>query len=560
MARVFWALVCILAGAMFCLQMSEVLQRFFSYPKKITVEVVPTPVPFPSISICNMRNMDVFVLNTLNRMFLEDDKPYNHINASDNTFINEYMKLVAKYAPLFWTYQESHAKVFQEVFSRTTFSANIAHDIIAANAGVQLEGFVVNCHYAGHRCNNSRDFRHFFDPYYFNCYTYEAPDPSEIDDSLSEGIENGWSAILLSGSGMLDQNDEIRMLPGLHEWRSAVSASEGVRVVIHPPNTTPYPFTEGFDVPPGFSASFGIHPRRNFRVGQPHGNCSNNNPFGDGSERYRLMACQKMCVQHYIINGCGCTDVGLPMLPKYKDIIRCRNDDQFPDECMFNATQKCLDILLAMHTRITCSREIKSRLTKNTTALQDCQCHPPCDEVAYDVSYSLSKWPAAGYEGDAAYFDVFGIEQFTMRFNKSNTLGKFDMFQDYFKIENRAESMKDFARLNVYIADSNVLKTTESPDYTQNQLVSDIGGQLGLWVGISIITLTEVLELLVDVFRFVTSGKYRRIPRACRDDYSVSVAGMTSEQQQQQQQQYGGYSSGMAWAEIDVLRYGESKL
>ncbi len=59
------------------------------------------------------------------------------------------------------------------------------------------------------------------------------------------GIENGWSAILLSGSGMLDRNDEIRMLPGLHEWRSAVSSSEGVRVVIHPPNTEPYPFTEG---------------------------------------------------------------------------------------------------------------------------------------------------------------------------------------------------------------------------------------------------------------------------------------------------------------------------
>ena len=37
MARFFWSVVCIAAGAMFCLQMSEVLHRYFSYPKKVTV-------------------------------------------------------------------------------------------------------------------------------------------------------------------------------------------------------------------------------------------------------------------------------------------------------------------------------------------------------------------------------------------------------------------------------------------------------------------------------------------------------------------------------------------
>ena len=266
-------------------QMSEVLTRYLSYPKKVTVEVVYTAVPFPSISICNMRNLDFHVLNTLNRMFIEDDSPYNHINSTDNDFINMYMQKVAKYAPLFWNYQDQYTEVFHDVFSRTTFSANIAEDVIA-EAAVQLEGFVVNCHYAGNRCNTSRDFNRFFDPYYFNCFTYRAPEFLESDDSLSEGIENGWSSVLLSGSGMLDRNKEIRMLPGLHEWRSAVSASEGVRVVIHPPNTEPYPFTEGFDVPPGFSASFGIRPRRNIRIGPPHGNCSKSNPFDTSNERY----------------------------------------------------------------------------------------------------------------------------------------------------------------------------------------------------------------------------------------------------------------------------------
>ena len=50
------------------------------------------------------------------------------------------------------------------------------------------------------------------------------------------GIENGWSAIVLTGSGMLDSNEDIRVLPGLHETRSKVAASEGFRVVVHPPD------------------------------------------------------------------------------------------------------------------------------------------------------------------------------------------------------------------------------------------------------------------------------------------------------------------------------------
>ena len=63
--------------------------------------------------------------------------------------------------------------------------------------------------------------------------------------------------------------------------------------------------------------------------------------------------------------------------------------------------------------------------------------------------------------------------------------------------------MRDFARINVYIADSNVLKTEESVDYNELQLLSDIGGQLGLWVGISVITLAEMFELVVDIIKYI---------------------------------------------------------
>ncbi len=61
------------------------------------------------------------------------------------------------------------------------------------------------------------------------------------------------------------------------------------------------------------------------------------------------------------------------------------------------------------------------------------------------------------------------------RFNKTETNGKYKLFKEYFNENDREKTMKDFARLNVYIADSNVVKTQETEDYPTNQLVSDIG-------------------------------------------------------------------------------------
>jgi hypothetical protein len=44
-----------------------------------------------------------------------------------------------------------------------------------------------------------------------------------------------------------------------------------------------------------------------------------------------------------------------------------------------------------------------------------------------------------------------------------------------------------------------VVVTTESEDYDISTLVSDVGGQLGVWIGLSVITAAEVVELVIMV-------------------------------------------------------------
>jgi len=74
-----------------------------------------------------------------------------------------------------------------------------------------------------------------------------------------------------------------------------------------------------------------------------------------------------------------------------------------------------------------------------------------------DVTYSLSKWPALGYEGDAAYIDVIKIREFGVEFGDDDA----QLLKRYFnETRDRLTAMKDFSRINVYVSDPEVQKHT----------------------------------------------------------------------------------------------------
>jgi len=229
-SRCIWSVICITASLIFAVQISQVLRRFLSFPKKVTIEVVAIPVPFPSVSMCNMRNLDFNALNTVNRLFLADEQPQHHINNTD-AFVREYMKLVARYGPLFYKYQEElPLYVFQEMFSRTTFSSNIPHDVIS-QAAVQIDDFVVTCYFGGNNCNRSADFTTFFDSYYYNCFTYTAP-PSEGQHSDMMSLSEGEPFII---SVLLSSFTSCFKSCNLHIWPFFFVFLEPIRLSIAAP-------------------------------------------------------------------------------------------------------------------------------------------------------------------------------------------------------------------------------------------------------------------------------------------------------------------------------------
>ena len=75
--------------------------------------------------------------------------------------------------------------------------------------------------------------------------------------------------------------------------------------------------------------------------------------------------------------------------------------------------------------------------------------------------------------------------------------GKFKFIEQYLRQDKR-KALMSVTHFIMHL-NKETHKTIESPLITQAQLISEIGGQLGVWIGISIITLVEIMELLIDL-------------------------------------------------------------
>eukprot|EP00057_Strongylocentrotus_purpuratus_P010543 XP_011665017.1 PREDICTED: acid-sensing ion channel 4-like [Strongylocentrotus purpuratus] len=65
----------------------------------------------------------------------------------------------------------------------------------------------------------------------------------------------------------------------------------------------------------------------------------------------------------------------------------------------------------------------------------------------------------------------------------------------YVNRENTAEwTRRNMAKVEIFYDEFNYEHIRQEPAYMIADLLSDIGGQLGLWVGLSIITIFEFLE------------------------------------------------------------------
>lgn len=483
-ARIFWSIICVGAFTMFFINCGILLSRFYSYPKKVNVEIIQRPVQFPWVSVCNSGHLDLLTTQRLNDVI--NERNYTADPRLD-AFTEEYEFFWADSGFLFHYFYETREKlgfsieqykeIFFEVFSRLGLAANIGTDLASA-AGIQLEDLIITCKYMSKACNITQYMEKIFDPYYFNCFTFNPAKMVSSNANRLQGVEYGLSLLLFTGTAgqMTTSSGEENLVPGMEEADISLASGKSARVVVHAPWTPPHFTAAGYDVPPGFSVTIGVKARENVRISEPHGNCTLDSE--NSTYKYTLTHCQINCVQNAIMSHCGCVDNKISIPEDTRGLPYCLQVPQVPEVCFIEWGERCQKLLRKWTASIKCRRDVYANMTvHDPDSIDACLCHPPCNDIEYDTIYSLSTIPPDTEEHTSFYFDVEQyLENMSPKHKEILAHDYGDEYQQYIKDHY-------ISRLNVHIADSNVIKTVELPDYEPIRLVSDIGGQLGLWIG-----------------------------------------------------------------------------
>ncbi|XP_041465168.1 degenerin deg-1-like [Lytechinus variegatus] len=247
------------------------------------------------------------------------------------------------------------------------------------------------------------------------------------------------------------------------EYVGVISPNSGVKVAINDPRIYAFPEDDGIAASPGFATSIGITKTSISRLDYPYGDCISEHASYYQPEKYDFSqrSCTKMCLQKNLQSECSCVT----------DLLV--NDTL----CQFNIDKQ-----------VNCRKRIFKAFLKNKLK---CDCTNPCKEIVFKPRISVSRWPAARFEGHL-YDRLSVINRKAARI-----------------LTNGAQSRNNLVRLSVFFEELNFEQVTESPLITVESLFGGVGGLLGLYVGMSFISIIEILVFISELIRsFCCPGSY----------------------------------------------------
>jgi hypothetical protein len=253
-------------------------------------------------------------------------------------------------------------------------------------------------------------------------------------------------------------------------------------IYIHDKNQHPDP-TSALHLVPGQFHQIAVSHRTISRLEAPHGNCE------EREQPYSVAHCLDACVAKYVVAACGCLPT-INHMPQHE----LHEDNEY---CFSTAEHECW-VDLGIDEDISNGHPIW-RFSEAREPDFECDCPQPCQEETYDVQLSSSQWPAP----------------------------EFLVFQSLFP--EREDADLDDAAESIGVAQSLVafevqFQTHNSVNVKQLEALpfvtwlAGVGGFLGLFLGVSVITIMEWLEFIILAFGFC----------CCRHHVVKAVAGKTA--------------------------------
>ncbi|XP_029452852.1 acid-sensing ion channel 1-like [Rhinatrema bivittatum] len=253
---------------------------------------------------------------------------------------------------------------------------------------------------------------------------------------------------------MLDiQQDEY--MP-VWEETDETSFEAGIKVQIHSQEEPPFIDQLGFGVAPGFQTFVSCQEQRLTYLPPPWGDCKSTPIDSDFFDIYSITACRIDCEIRYLAEKCNCKMVHMP-----GDAAYC-TPEQYK-EC----ADPALDYLEEMDNDY-------------------CNCETPCNMTRYAKELSMVKIPS---KASAKYL--------AKKYNKS---------EQYIS--------ENILVLDIFFEALNFETIKQKKAYEVAGLLGDIGGQMGLFIGASILTVLELFDYAYEVLRHKLCRKVK-----CQKDH-----------------------------------------
>jgi hypothetical protein len=179
--------------------------------------------------------------------------------------------------------------------------------------------------------------------------------------------------------------------------------------------------------------------------------------------KYRQLSCFDVCLQREVIKNCKCQDPGNPFLLEQ------------------NVTNLCLSLYEQNCNFATYAEFYKKNVAEKCSDV----CPKECKSVVYTLTFSTSSYPTR------AYYENLAMQ--------SKILSKFNGVKPSYE-----ELKSRMASVAVYYDELGYTRIVETEKVLLIDLISSVGGQLGLFVGISFLSCAEIFDLMVNlIFIFI---------------------------------------------------------
>ena len=409
-----------------------------------------SPVEFPVVTLCNN---NILAKNLSYKIINEV------IQSVHNQTFNEYHES-AKNKPFF--YADMQNRYAQSSSLVAMFNPQYG-DSVKKELSYFIDEMLIGCAYNQQPCS-SRDFSWYFDVEGGNCFQFN----SGLDSS---GQQAAIKKAELAGSynGLI-----LQLYLGESDNINSLSRSAGMRLMVNN-RTIKNRFSQGINIPTGSSTEVKLSRTFCSKLPSPYSDCQDLASYDSVLYRailamnltYRQDDCFDLCFQKMNIEKCDCCNLYFPCL--------------FGKEFCINATQ------------FQCGFETYNSFIKSdVNELCSGWCPVECESTEISVSTSASAFPTRSF----------------YEFYKDNEYFKRLLRNESATYESLRESVLE---LNIYYDSFAYTKIEQSPVSTIVDLVSNMGGTLGLLIGISLLSLVEILEIVVEmvltVFEHYGAGK-----------------------------------------------------